>query len=107
MQEKELNSHPASNAIYAFLDARKRSKENEPTFPITTQVIGDTIYELAGKAYDYFDLYKTYRKNFLAVKLSKPSIKDYEMKDKLEEFVTRNNGTMVRTNTGLIFRIPK
>ncbi len=107
MQEKELDTYPASNAIYAFLDARKRSKENEPTFPIHKQIIGDELYELASKAYDYFGLYKTYRKNFLAIKVSNPVVKDHNMKYTLEEFMSANNCTKVRTNTGFIFRIPK
>lgn len=105
MQEQEIDSHEASNAFLAFLDAKTKSKNNEHFFPIEKQSIGDELFALASKTYDALSLYKTYRKKFLTVKLSNPHVKDYRAKEQLDNFIAAHDIIPVRTNTGLIFRV--
>lgn len=105
--QTELDTHEASNKFLAFLDARTKSKANETTFPIKTQTIGDELFSLVANTYDALNLYKTYRKKFLTVKVSNPRVKDYMWKEKLDNFVQANGIIPVHTNTGLIFRVMK
>ena len=107
MQTQELDTHYTNFPIFAYLDAKAKSRQNESKFTTTQHVVAEHALALANLAYDHYGAYKTCRAKFIAIKLAKPSPKDWAKMIELDDFVERNNGTKVKTNTGIIYRLPR
>lgn len=107
MREIEIETHNTNFPIFAFLDAKAKSRQNESKFTTTQHAVAEHVLALANQAYDHYGAYKTCRAKFIAIKLTDPSPKDWAKMIELDDFVERNTGTKVKTNTGIIYRLPR
>lgn len=106
MQIKQLDSTEASSKQFAFLDAARRSSEMQYLYTKEQRNTAITAADLLDSAYTG-KMYINYRKQFIAIKLEAPTVKDPVMLKKIEELFEERNYTKLISSQGIIYRIPR
>lgn len=104
--ERELNVRNAPNAWAAVKDAQRRNAENRSTYTPKQRAKAQTIFDLLDCAYTYKRMYMNYRKTMISIKLEEAQVKDSEARD-LDLFLDSEGIKKVRTDQGIVFRIPR
>lgn len=71
--------------------------------------LSDQLYEMAVEAYQGSQVYKNFRKNFIAIKIDHPRIVDVTSKsvELFEQYCQLKNVVKVKTQGSIIYRIYK
>jgi hypothetical protein len=106
MQIKQIDSTEASSKQFAFLDASRRNSEMQYLYTTEQRNTAITAADLLDSAYNG-KLYINYRKQFIAIKLETPTVKDPVMLKKIEELFEERQYTKLISSQGIIYRIPR
>ena len=102
-------AHSATSAAAAAsLDALQRSMQNQTAYSQVEIARAVRLMQQLKQCYNSVAYYTSYRKNFVALKVSRPfRIADAQQLAQLERFFERSNFSKVVTPQGVIYRIPK
>ena len=75
MNERELNTNPAANPWFAAKDAERRNGEARSTYTAKQRAKAQTAFDLIDTVFEYKNIFLTYRKTFVAIKVEDPVIR--------------------------------
>ena len=110
MIEKELNSADQNTNYGAFLaskDAAARNRVNQRLYTVQQKKEGQRVAKRLIAAYDFDKSYINYRKKFIAVKLAKPTTKNWNLARDLDRQFNDRGYVKANTEQGMIIRIPR
>ena len=101
------NNHTALPAWDATTHAAELSAKYEPTYTMVDKFKGELVERLARATFHKSDVYKNYRKQFIAIKVCDPSAEELISDNcrKMFDMCHKNNFEVVHTKTGVIFRV--
>ena len=97
----------APDPLAAYLDAERRSRNNQGRFSTKLKARAGKLFELAKLAYPSCRLYQNYREKFIAVKVESAHRPDHQALDELNKFCDVNNVYGVKLGSNLVYRIYK
>ncbi len=104
---KELDTNKARLAYFAHMDAVRRSANAESFYSNAQRKQARTIADLLDLMYVNKNVYVTYRKNFIAVKVDAAIVRNKKGAKEVDSIIESKGYTKVITPQGLIVRIPK
>lgn len=110
MIAKQLkNDETALPAFVAYLDAKKRNAANIKLWDTSAKAEADRLTEAVTQAYSRSRVYVNYRKNFIAIKVDKPTRHDMvsQKAAALDTYADLQGYERVVTENAIIFRIRK
>lgn len=107
MKTVALDTNEASNKYAAYMNARVRSYAASTAYSDKQKVEAERLKVVLSIVYMFKDIYVTYRKKFITVKLDQARVSDRVSLSELEaEWMLRGISKAV-TPQGVIYRIPK
>jgi hypothetical protein len=107
MKTVSLNTDEASNKRFAAMDARMRSLTNESLYTNKEKIVAERIKIGAEMVYNAKEVYISYGKTGISIKLDHPVVR-LKKELKLLEGDWEKLGCVKRKSTqGLIYRLPK
>jgi hypothetical protein len=105
-REDDTTSH--ASALFCVMDAMEHNKRHRPNYTQDQQDFSTEFYNRVAHAYMRSTVYRTYRKNFIAIKVDTPTVGDLASKAvlALDEFAAKHNIVQVKSGKHLIYRIP-
>ena len=94
--------------LSARVDANTRNENIKQLYLPVEITRADTAMRNIKACYESTEFFTNYRKNFIALKVSKPySVRDRDALQQLEQAFNERNYQKVVTPQGIIYRIPK
>jgi len=107
MKTATLHTEEASNKYAAYMNARVRSYAASTGYTDKQKIEAERMKVVLSIVYMFKDIYVTYRKKFITVKLDQARVSDRVSLSELEaEWMLRGISKAV-TPQGVIYRIPK
>lgn len=90
-------------------DVERLDTINKGLFTAKEQEFGNDLFSSICAVFHRSNVYKNYRKKFIAIKVAKPTKADMATLEvvKLESYCKDNNIQIVKTGNGIVFRITK
>lgn len=108
MNQDELITHEAGQyAYFAAQDARIKSYANKTLFSDKQKLRAEQVKLGLDMVYGCDNIFVTYRKNFIAVKVANHTVIDSTKLKLLEQDYEKEGITKVVSKLGVIYRIPK
>jgi hypothetical protein len=103
------NEESKLTPFYIKNDAARLDTVNNVLFTSAQKEFGNLLYSKVCEVFHRSQVFKNYRKKFIAVKVAKPTKADLASLGvvKLESYCKTNNIQMVTTGNGIVFRILK
>jgi hypothetical protein len=97
-----------TSAFFCVLDAMEHNKRNRPNYTAEQQDFSADVYNRVTLAYTRSTVYRTYRKNFIAIKVDTPNSADLSSRavTELDNFAAEHNIVIAKSGKHLIYRIP-
>ena len=107
MKTVALHTDEASNKYAAYMNARVRSYAASTGYTEQEKIAAERMKVVLSIVYMFKDIYVTYRKKFITVKLDQARVSDKVSLSELEAEWTDKGITKAVTPQGVIYRIPK
>lgn len=110
MKTQETEFKPAGQfARGAAINAVYRDRENRLTYTPKQQAQAETFRDLAGIAFPTSECFINYRKQFIAVKISKPGkARMISSQAQMFEVIMQERGAKkIVTDTSIVYRVPR
>lgn len=105
MQQVKLAVKEADNKLAAYLNARERSAQAQKEYSAAAQQRASKLFEAVRTTYIRSKCYLTYRNNFVAIKVCKPTQADKLNAAAVEELLASVNAVKAVTKQGIIYRL--
>jgi hypothetical protein len=94
---------------YCIIDALAHNERNRPKFNDDQQAHANELFVEVGLAYPSSTVYKTYRKDFVAIKVDKPNRfeKISAATEALNDKCVKQGIVIAQSGNNIIYRIPK
>jgi hypothetical protein len=102
-----LDTKEATNKFAAFRDARMRSYAASTHYTDAEKVIAERIKMCLELVYRAREVYVTFRKGFIAIKLDDAGVRDRKGLEIIERDIADRGVVKVVTAQGITYRIPK
>jgi hypothetical protein len=106
MKTQDIDRDAAPVGWAAWRDARDRNIANASRYPDSKKAKAEGIKFALELVYSAKDIYVNYRKNFIAVKVDSPIVKDRKGLADLESHWEHEGITKLRSKLGVVYRIP-
>ena len=107
MQALALDAKEATNKFAAYRDARVRSYAASTHYTDAEKVVAERIKLCLELVYRAREVYVTFRKGFIAIKLDAASVRDRKGLEIVERDIAERGVVKVVTAQGITYRIPK
>ena len=107
MKTQTLDTLEASNKFAAYMNARVRSYAASTGYSEQEKIAAERMRLVLDLVYVAREIYVTYRKKFITVKLEQARVADRVSLSELEAEWTVKGITKAVTPQGIIYRIPK
>ena len=107
MKTQTLDTLEASNKYAAYMNARVRSYAASTSYSDQEKIAAERMKVVLSIVYMFKDIYVTYRKKFITVKLEQARVSDRVSLSELEAEWTAKGISKAVTPQGIIYRIPK
>lgn len=107
MQTLTIDANEAVNKFFAYNDARTRSAAASTHYDYSQKVQADRMKFALELVYGFKDIYVTFRKKFIAIKIDNARVRNKADLLELEEQWTTSGVVKVVTPQGVTYRIPK
>lgn len=108
LKEKELSTASAGRFAYAAaVDANRYSDECRMLYSPRQRAQAETLRDVVVMAYSAKNLYVTYRKKFVAIKLVNAAVRDKRIVQELELLCQERGYEKTRSAQGIAYRIPR
>lgn len=108
MKTLTIDNQEASNKLFAFMDARRKSYAASTHYTEKERVRAERMKLGLEMVYSTrIPIEVTYRNKFIAIKLDSPKVRDRQTLKLLEADYDKAGIVKVESNCGVIYRIPK
>lgn len=107
MKATQLETQVAPNPWWAARDARMRNIANQSRFTQKEQTAAERMKQGLSLVYGHSGIYINYREKFIAIKVSKPVVKDRKTLKLLEADYTLQGITKKESAQGIIYQVKK
>jgi hypothetical protein len=108
LTERDLRTNTAGRfAFAAARDANRYSDECRMLYTPRQRAQAETLRDVVVMAYSAAKLYVTYRKKFVAIKLTDATVRDRRVVRELELLCEERGYEKTRSAQGIIYRIPR
>lgn len=108
LKEKDLQTNAAGYFAYAAaIDANRYSDECRMLYTPRQRAQAETLKDVVVMAYSAQKLYVTYRKKFIAIKLTGAIVRDRRVVRELEALCEERGYEKTRSAQGIAYRIPR
>lgn len=107
MKTQTLHTDEASNKYAAYMNARVRSYAASTAYSDKQKIEAERMKVVLSIVYMFKDIYVTYRKKFITIKLDQARVSDRVSLSELEAEWMLKGITKVVSPQGVIYRIPK
>ena len=105
MQQTTLATKQADDKRAAYFNAKQRSAQAQQQYTAAQQALAASIFDIVRNAFIRSKCYLTYRNNFVAIKVCKPTASDKLAATTLEAQLATANVTKAVTAQGYIYRL--
>ena len=107
LKQRELDTKSAGRfAFAAARDANRYSDECRMLYTAKERAQAETLCDIVTMAYAGKQVYITFRKTFISIKVDAPIVRDRKIVRELEEICTENGYVKARSAQGLAYQIP-
>lgn len=107
MQALAIDTHESTSKFAAFMDARVRSYAASTHYSQAERTAAERIRLALDLVYSAREIYVTYRKKFINVKVEAGLVRDRRQLADLEQDFERRGITKLVSAQGIMYRIPK
>jgi hypothetical protein len=106
---REDDVKSTTSKLFCALDAQRRNKQHIDSYTEMTKDFSGVLLTLVGMAYPSSQVYRNYRKDFIAIKVDSPTMHDKASSTvaALDEYCTLNRVFKAQSGRHIIYRIPK
>lgn len=106
LKTKELDTKPAGRfAFAAARDATRYSDECRMLYTARQRAAAETFMDIVSAAYSGKQIYLTYRKTFITVKVDGPTLRDRRVRRELDAICEERGYEKVQSAQGIVYRI--
>jgi hypothetical protein len=104
MQTKDIETKAAPNKAWAFVDARMKNTVNASRIPHSEKIRAERMKLALELVYHAKDIYISYGKKGISVKVDQPEVSDHKNLNLLEGDWSKVGVTKKRSEQGVIYR---
>jgi hypothetical protein len=107
LKEKDLDTRGSSVPWFAVKDAERYSDECRIIYSPSQRSQAETFKDIVSLGYSAKNIYITFRKKFIAIKVENPTPKNRRVINELHALCEERGYEKATTAQGIIYRIPK
>ena len=106
MDDTKIENKASYNSWAAAIDAAKRNAVNAARYDTAARTRAEAMKQALSVVYNADEFYVSYRKKFIAIKIAEAEVVDQAGLTLLEEDWEKQGISTLRSDQGIIYRIP-